>query len=196
MMAETQEDQMKLGITYSLDKDRFFRRMCPSCGREFKTKVEDINITSLIQPVIRHVGTEIGEDLTIESEDKEIDDQYFYCPYCQFYGLASEMITDNLFNYLKHMIMREYVLPMIDKTLNDFSKELSKMNRSSSNDFFRININTSHERSIKPPLPIHGPELPDMKLIKLLCCRNEIKISRKWDHMERCPYCGCEVKVQ
>ena len=45
----TDDEKITFSFTFSLDRDNFFRRTCPSCGRDFKTEVEPNDLAAIIQ---------------------------------------------------------------------------------------------------------------------------------------------------
>lgn len=194
MDEELNENQVKFSLTYCLDKDKYFRRMCPSCGREFKTEINEADIAALLQPTFKRIETEIGQELSLQGQEPLGD--YLYCPYCEHCDLASEMLTSEFSRYLRRLVMREYVLPMINNTFSDIANSFSGRRSRSSGGMFSIDMTFEHSRSILPPRPIHGPEPPDMIIIEMLCCHKKIKISEKWHHLKRCPYCGVAIILQ
>ena len=62
MTDEAEEtDLHRYGFTYALDRDGFFRRACPSCGREFKVKAAPEDLAYSLQPAFREIGLGLGE---------------------------------------------------------------------------------------------------------------------------------------
>ena len=109
MSDEVQRDDVtRFHLTFSLDKDGFFRRSCPSCGRDFKTQVDDAALVTSLEPAFRQMGLEIGSE---PSENYGIQ-EYLYCPYCVHYAESGDMLTRVFVSYLRRYAMREYVLPV------------------------------------------------------------------------------------
>ena len=92
------EDVTRFHLTFSIDRDRFFRRTCPSCGRDFKTQTDDADLTMLLQPAFRQMGLEIGAE---RSEDDDETPEHLYCPYCEHYAESSDMLTPTFISYLE-----------------------------------------------------------------------------------------------
>jgi hypothetical protein len=179
---EKAEEPVNFAMSLSTEGGRFFRRTCPACGRDFKTEVSPGDLEWAVAPTVRRMGVDIG----VDSSKKKAEDNYLYCPYCDHKSLASETITDETRAYLHRLITRELVLPMVHKAfrgLDNFS--------SPRGGFFSVEFR--HERSILPPRPIHGPELPDMRIVEFLCCGEKIKVSEAWTGVKVCTFCGTPV---
>ena len=127
-----QDDVRQFHLSFSLDKDGFFRRSCPSCGRDFKTQVDDANLVTSLEPAFRQMGLEIGAR---PSENYRIQ-EYLYCPYCEYHAESGDMLTRVFVSYLRRYAMREFILPMVNKSL------------SSTADTFRTTGKTSRLSSI------------------------------------------------
>jgi uncharacterized Zn-finger protein len=184
------DDKKKFSITFALDRDNFFRRTCPSCGRDFKTEADPGDMTSMLQPFFRQLESELGEEefLFLEGENKP---QTFFCPYCQHEAESGDMLTAYFGEYLKRLIMREYVLPKVNGMLSDFTDGLKSGTRS--NSFIRLEVSSSG--FALPLRPISGPEAPDMTIVEMLCCGKRVKIYDDWYDLEKCPYCGENVRI-
>lgn len=191
-MTELEDKEIvHFSITYSLDRDGFFRRTCPNCGRDFKTKSDPSDITSVLQPAFKRIEKEIGE-ISLPITDTESNPQYLSCPYCNHHAESGDMITKDFSVYLKRLIMREYVLPKIKNMLSDFAQGLKSTSKS--NSFISFEINADFDSNL-PPRLISGPEPPDMTKVEMLCCGKEIKILDGWFELEKCPYCGTDVRI-
>lgn len=186
MSQSEDKDSSLFNLNVSIDRDKYFRRTCPECGRDFKTEINEANLAWAVAPQIRRMGVEIGGLSECDSEEPE--DNFLWCPYCGCKSEASNTLTSELSDYLTRLITREIILPMTDKLFSG----LGDMGRSSGG---FISVRVEHSRSIYPPRPIHGPEAPDMKVIKLLCCKKKVKISEGWFGMDSCVYCGCPVII-
>jgi hypothetical protein len=187
------EDVKKYGLTFSLDRDRFFRRSCSNCGLSFKTKATLADIATAIQPTFREVGQDFGESLEVQlTSDGEEGENQLFCPYCGQNDKANNMLTDELSRYIKHYLMREYVFPKINGLLSEFSDSLSRQTRQP-NALFPIEIIGDFRRTILPPRPISGPEPPDMIAVHFLCCDKYAKILENWIPMIICPFCGTQT---
>ena len=194
MSNETEsENVVPFRLTFGLDRDNFFRRACPSCGRDFKTQIDEADLVASLQPVIRRMGVEIGET---PEERKDREKEYLYCPYCEHHTESSDMLTPTFIAYLKRHLMREYVMPMVNKMLSNVADSFGGASRGRTGGMFSIEVNFEHNRPVLPPRPISGPEPPDMTIVEFLCCGKKVKVFDGWYSISLCPYCGTEVSIQ
>lgn len=180
-------------ITFSTDRKGFFRRTCPDCGRDFKTEVHPADFVSTLQPVFDRLEADIGERLEIAGNGDA--KEFLYCPYCEHHAESADMLTDSFIAYFKRWIMREYVVPKLNKALEEMAEEFQRHNRSNPRGMFSINLTFTHEQSPLPVRPIDGPDIPDMTVVELLCCGRKVKIDDGWLALKRCPYCGTEITL-
>lgn len=185
------DDSVRFSISFALDKDEFLRRTCPSCGREFKTKADPADLSSILQPAFRRIEAEIGE-ISLSIAEGKSSSQFLSCPYCNYHAESGDMLTKEFRAYLKRFIMREYMLPKINDIFSDFADGLKSTSRS--NSFFRIETKADFENTL-PPRPISGPEPPDMTKVEMLCCGQVIKIYDGWFDLEKCPFCKAEIRI-
>lgn len=185
------DESVHFSITFALDKDEFLRRTCPICGRNFKTKADPADMSSILQPAFRRIENEIGE-LTLSTADGDSSPQYLSCPYCNHRAESGDMLTEEFQVYLKRFIIREYVLPKINNMFSDFAQGLKSTSRS--NSFFSIELKADFENTL-PPRPISGPEPPDMTKVEMFCCGRMIKIYDGWFDLGKCPFCGSDVRI-
>lgn len=185
------EDKVQFNLSISTDRDHFFRRTCPSCGRDFKTEVDPADLAWALGSQIRRVSLEIGVDSASVADGAPPDN--LRCPYCHHIAEASEMHTEETVEYLKRFAYRDYALPMINKMFSEL--EDSFPGGSSGGGLFSISVSFKHERSPLPPRPIHGPEPADMKIVDFLCCGKKIKIRDRWEDVSLCSYCGEPVTL-
>lgn len=174
-------------FSYSLDRKKFFRRACPKCGLEFKTKAEPGEIASILQPAFRQMGLEIGE-APESDENHDGAKSFLVCPYCSEQSEASDFLTQDFKRYLERYVYREVMLPQINGLFEDLADSIG--HQKSGGGFLSIELSMEFNRSLNPPRPISGPEPPDMKVIGLSCCDKEIKILENWNCEISCPYCS------
>jgi len=190
MSAQTQsENVIPFSITFSTDRDHFFRRSCPSCGRDFKTQINEADLVTSLQPAFRRMGLVIGAK---DSEENQEIKEHLYCPYCEHYDESSHFLTDTFVSYMKRYVMRECMLPMIHQTFSGLADTFGSTGRGRSKGL--ITLKMSFE--VLPPRPISGPEPPDMTIVEFLCCGKRVKIMDNWSSLNKCPYCGTEVLLQ
>jgi hypothetical protein len=185
MEDDNAEEKLQFNLSISTDRDKFFRRTCPSCGRDFKTEIDEADLAWAIAPQFRRMGMEIG---SVAGEDEGTIETHLHCPYCQHDADASETLTQEAVAYLHRFIMREHVLPMMNNVFSGLGDAGSR-----SGGFISIRI--EHSRSIYPPRPIHGPEPPDMKIIEFLCCGKKAKVDENWNQIDKCVFCGAPVTL-
>jgi DNA-directed RNA polymerase subunit RPC12/RpoP len=190
MTKNTEDQSVHFSITFALDKDEFLRRTCPRCGRSFKTLTDPSDLASILQPAFKRIENEIG-GITL-STDQEQELQYLSCPYCNHRAESGDMLTYAFQAYLKRFVVREYVLPQINKMFSDFADGLPSTSRS--NSFMSLEVKVDFD-NVLPPRPISGPEPPDMTKIELLCCGKMIKVYDNWFDLDECPFCGIKVRL-
>jgi hypothetical protein len=180
-------ENLKFSLSVSTDREKFLRRTCPSCGRDYKTEISDGNLAWILAPQFKQLGFEIGgtDEENVKSSDESIE---LCCPYCEEISDASDTLTDETLEYLKRYVTREYVLPQLRQAMSGLST-----GRKKSAGLFSIEV--SYSQSMLPPRPIHGPEPPDMKIIHMLCCNKRIKVSEGWNDVNVCTYCCQPVRV-
>ena len=185
-------ESVKFSLTYSTDRDHFFRRCCPSCGRDFKMQVDEADLAAALQPAFRRMGLEVGEQPNEKADDRH--PQLICCPYCEHCAESSDTLTATFSKYLERYIMREYILPQVNHLLGGFADSVGG-NHSGSGGPITFGIRVEHQRTVMPPRPISGPEPPDMIIVELLCCGKKVKILDGWYGLSRCPYCGTRVTL-
>lgn len=179
-------------LTFSLDQDRFFRLTCPNCGRDFKTEVNEADLAASLQPAFQQMGLEIG---AVSDENKDGHVEKLYCPYCEYQAETSDMLTQTFVSYFKRFAIREYVLPMMNKTFSSIADSFGG-SRGRSKGLISLEVKFEHSRIVLPPRPISGPEPPDMTVVELLCCKKRIKVQDGWYGLTLCPYCGTKLRIQ
>ena len=195
MSSETQsEDVTRFHLTFSVDRDGFFRRSCPSCGRDFKTEINEADLATSLQPAFRQMGLEIGTEHSEEREEET--HEHLYCPYCEHYAESEDMLTQTFVSYLQRYVMHEYVLSMVNRMLSDVAGTSGDIGKGSSRGLTSFEVSLEYNRPVLPPRPISGPEPPDMTIVELLCCGKRIKIMDGWYGLNLCPYCGTRVWLQ
>jgi uncharacterized Zn-finger protein len=68
-------------LSLPIDNDKFFRRACPFCRREFKVQLDERELTDLFQKEVNTFLIDRKEETT-DIEEKKSSETYFACPYC------------------------------------------------------------------------------------------------------------------
>ncbi len=186
MQEPESDNKVQFHLSISADRDKFLRRTCPACGRDFKTQIDEADLAWAVAPQFRRMGLEVG---TQDHETEESSEPKLHCPYCSHNTEASKTLTNETIDYLQRFVMREYILPMTDNLFSGLDDIGSR-----SGGFLSIKI--EHTRSIFPPRPIHGPEPPDMMIVEYLCCGKKAKVSDGWKSVDQCVFCGTSVVLQ
>jgi hypothetical protein len=183
------DSNVQFNVAISTDRDRFLRRTCPSCGRDFKTSVNPADLAWALMAHSRRMGLEIG---AVPDGQETAEPTQLLCPYCQYSADSSEMHTEETINYLKRSVYRDHVIPMLNRQFSDLEDSIGR-NRGGGGGFISISVSFKHEPIPIPPRPIHGPEPADMKIVELLCCGERIKIADAWTDVRECIYCRTPV---
>lgn len=130
-------------VSISTDRDQFLRRTCPSCGRDFKTRVDPIDLQWALTSYCRHAGADVGP----EDEQKPIPAR-IRCPYCTHEDKGSEMLTEETTTYLKRIVYREWVVPQMNKWFSDLADSLGSTRRSGG--LFSLSVEVSRSGSVLP----------------------------------------------
>ncbi len=179
---------LQLAVSISTDRDGFMRRTCPSCGRDFKTRIDPVDLQWALSSYCRRTEHDVGE----ERDDKR-PRSYIWCPYCAQQNEAEQTLTEETVAYLKRIVYREVVAPKLNEAFA--ALEDSHGGRSHSGGPFSMSVKFTHFRPVLPVRPIHGPEPADFKIVKLLCCDKAIKVSEGWADVCKCSFCGTEVAL-
>lgn len=185
MEEEAESQHVQFSASLSTDRDGFFRRACPSCGREFKTQVDPSDLQWALAAQCRRMGLEVGGT----SDDDEPPP--LRCPFCGDAAGGSEMHTEATVEYLKRLVYREYVAPQLNRFFSGLEDSFGRGR--SSGGFLSISLEFHHSRSLLPVRPIHGPEAPDLKIVEFLCCGKRIKVSDRWVDIRTCTFCSTDV---
>ena len=173
------DDKLNFRTSLQTDRDHFLRRTCPSCGRDYKTEINEQELAWALAPQFKRMGVELGQD--DDDDDASPDaEMSLFCPYCGEGADASDTLTEETLDYIKRLIMREVILPQFHRTFSSLNSNSGGL---------------KYSRSMLPPRPIHGPDAPDMKIIHFLCCDKRTKVSEGWHGVNACTYCGQSVNV-
>jgi hypothetical protein len=183
---EKEDSQVRLQVSMAAD-GHFFRRTCPNCDLDFKTEVEDAQLSWLLAEEVRRQDPDAGLSGTEAAESSLI------CPYCKNVFSWKESFTEETIEYAKRIVFRDFVLPMLDRTFGDLADQNSRAQRSGG--FLSVSVRFTYDRPPRPPRPFHGPEPPDMKIVKFLCCDRKAKVLHGWISVSSCIYCQTLVTL-
>ena len=184
------ENQISFNIPIGTDRDKFLRRTCPSCGRDFKTEVDPADLAWALTSQIARASEELG--LPAVNAPEETAESQVRCPYCQHAAPSSEVHTEETIDYLKRFAYRNYLIPKLNEMFSDLEDSIGR-GGGGSGGFISFSVSFEHEPMPLPPRPIHGPEPPDMKIVEFLCCGRKMKIADNWTAVSECIYCGVKV---
>lgn len=191
---EQENDITHFKFTFSLDDDRFIRRACSQCGLHFKEKADDEDLSHLLAPTFKQIEEKHDIILTPSDEGTQYqgDSIMLCCPYCGHTDESQNMLTDELSQYISRWAQREIVYPAI-KSFHEQLDATFNRSRGRRKGMFSISMKVDYDEVLVPVRPISGPELPDMLVVDLRCCRKAIKIVEGWKDRIFCPYCKKEV---
>jgi hypothetical protein len=170
------ENDVRLEASISTD-DAFMRRACAKCGLHFKTEASPDQFASILQPMVSRATRDYG--LSGEADDEGDEEAVgLHCPYCCERTPAATAHTEETYAYVKRLIYREVVMPMIRNAFGGLRNSRSSF------------VSITYEKGTLPPRPIHGPEPPDMLEVRFLCCSKSAKILPEWLGTITCPSCG------
>lgn len=175
---EQDNDDRTYRIAYDVDSDRFFRHSCDACGLDFKLATEPTQSLPMLTPPL-----ERRFNVKPVAPHDDIDDEpsQLTCPYCGHTTRQQNMHTAEHMTYGTKLVQREF-LKEVRRLFG--SPTGSQATRTLFGDM--INAATS-PRSVQP---IIGPELPDMRIVRLLCCGKSVKVLSHWLDLVYCPYCS------
>ena len=179
---------IQLSVSIKTDRDHFLRRTCPSCGRDFKTEANPVDLQWALEAYCRRAGVEIGGRAA-----EECSSSHIRCPYCQHDEETSRTFTEETVQYLMRILYREYVLPKMNRLFSGLEDSFGRQRGSGG--MFSISVEFKHNRIMQPVRPIHGPDSSEFKIVVFLCCGKKIKVSEDWNALSICSFCGTEVAV-
>ena len=156
---------IEMHASFPLDDDRFFRRECPLCIKDFKIQIDEDEL--------KDIGEKLMESFLLE-QDREDDDgeeeqQEFTCPYCGQKSAGDQWWTQEQIVYTK--IYAENI--MADIVNENFIRPMKRTFRGSSSDFISVKF---EGQEMKKQEPWISPEENDMEILELKCCEEKINI--------------------
>jgi hypothetical protein len=162
----------------TLPKDRlgFVRHECEGCHRTFKIRAARMDGLAIFRRVAGQVAHVNDHEVSGESPTR-------HCPYCGRQGSEESWFTEEQRTW-------------IDQRAETFSLEL------------RYEVLAYVERSLAAnPAPTYLPVRPeqseatlkpepdDMRVVPLLCCRDEVKVGEGWPGPVYCYFCGTQHEL-
>ena len=174
----------EIPVSIPLDSERFLRRECPYCCREFKIQMSEADLSDLVQRGIDSFMLEQQGEATRDTDSgRSASDQMFTCPYCGEEATVDSWWTQEQLSYLR-VIVQNVMARMLNEHL------IRPMRRS----FGRSSggaISISFEgRDMPTAEEWISPEVDDMTVHDLPCCSDKLKLSETWTGEFRCYYCG------
>jgi len=172
--------EIEMHISFPLDDDKFFRRQCPLCIREFKILLEENELEDITKKGIESFMLEQREEKdNLEEEQPE----EFYCPYCGQSSPHDKWWTEEQSAYLG-VYIENVMKELINKNLIEPLKR--SFGRHSSGP---ISIRFEG-KELKQEEPWISPEENDMEVFNLPCCERKLKIIEEWKDKVHCYFCG------
>lgn len=168
--------EININVSFPLDDERFFRRECPFCKKEFKILIDEKELDDLAHDGIELFLIESDGD-EIESENSNGSAEDFFCPYCGQQASKNSFWTEEQLAYIK------VIIENISTSTELINKEMERKFRSSKTISFK-----HQEQRLKEPWI--SPEENDMLIFALPCCSTKIKIIEDWGEAVYCYYCG------
>ena len=174
--------EIRINIPFSLDDEKFFRRECPFCRKEFKVLLEKEELTDLAQKGIDSFMIEAKEE-SIDLNESELLETEFTCPYCGQQAPSDSWWTQEQLAYV-NIVVKNIMAKMINENLisplkRNFQKPSSSM----------ISIQFGG-KEMEQQEPWISPEVNDMEIFNLPCCQRKIKIEDNWSGVVHCFFCG------
>ena len=169
---------LKKRISFPLDKDGFFRRECPLCCKEFKLLLDKKELDDLVDSFMLE-----KEEDEINSEDSNVPQEEFVCPYCGQKAAASDWWTQEQLAYIR-IFVKNVMANMLNEHL--IRPLRRNFNRPSSGP-----ISVRFEgKEMEEQEPWISPETDDMDVFELPCCQRKMKIDDSWKGKVYCFFCG------
>ena len=176
---------IKMNLSFPLDTDGFFRRECPFCFREFKILLRKEELVDLTQKGIDSYMIDQKEEVT--DEEEEIHSEYF-CPYCGQKASHDCWWTQEQLAYI-NVVTKNMIAKMINEQL---IRPFKKTSGRTSGGLISIKFEVKDMKHQKPWI---SPEVNDMNIFCLPCCKRKMKIEENWTGKVYCFFCGFPHKT-
>ncbi len=166
---------INFNISFPLDSDKFLRRECPFCCREFKILLREEELIDLSKERSESFMLETTED----NSDVQSDADEYFCPYCGQTAKNDKWWTKEQAAYIK-IHMNNIVFNLIN---DNFIRQLKS-------DVHNSKMIKFEAKEMELTEPWISPESNDMVAFDLPCCQRKIKVDEKWSGDLFCFFCG------
>lgn len=174
--------EIEMNISLPLDDDRFLRRECPLCLREFKVQLEQKELVDLAQEGIDSFLIEASEEKMVDGESEPLETKLI-CPYCGQQASSDSWWTQEQLAYIG-----VFARNILAKLVNEYLvRPLKRASRRSSSGLISISFEAEEMQQQEPWI---SPEVNDMEVFDLPCCERQIKIEEDWAGVVYCHFCG------
>jgi Zn ribbon nucleic-acid-binding protein len=166
-------------ISLPLDSDGFLRRECPLCKRQYKIETSLDERKSIIQKEIEYY---LVQNNIVEKQDEIDEDIAYRCPYCGETSSANSWWTEEQIEYI-HIFPYNYMAETINEQFDDWKRNFSGMGNS------LISLKFDYKK-MPYKEPWISPEIDDMVIYVLPCCKIRVKLEDKPIDLVYCYKCG------
>ena len=174
---------MEIPLSFPLDSERFLRRECPFCAREFKVLLHEREIVDLTQMTRDRFLLAEGGDTRSEDDTDDTAAEH-HCPYCGQSAPPDHWWTTEQVAYI-HVVVHNVAARLINENLIRPLKRSFRAGRSSGPISIRVQADEMREQE-----PWISPETDDMQPRELPCCDRSLKLLDDWAGRFHCFFCG------
>lgn len=178
-MTDELETNVSLDIGVPLDAHSYIRVECPNCGLDFKVTMAEGTFQDIVS---WGVGRVLRAAELTETEPQEPKTRV-WCPFCCHRGSSQEFLHSEHAEYMKRLVFREYVEPMLRQMFQSAFGGLKSTGL----------VTVTHESGPRSVRPMLGPEPNDMVRIRCVSCHTCFKVSATWRGTVCCSGCGSEL---
>jgi len=173
---------IEMSVPLPTDDEKFFRRLCPICRREFKVLLDEKELENLAKKGVENFMLVNKADEAKQEEGGKPEPEYT-CPYCGQMAAASNWWTDEQMAYIG-----VFAKNIANRIINEeLISPLKRKFGASPSGLFSIKFDAQEMKMEEPWI---SPETNDMEIVELPCCKRKIKIREEWTEKVRCFFCG------
>lgn len=173
--------ELVFNISLPLDSDGFLRRECPFCKMQFKVSLTEEETKSIIQKEIENYLVE-NEVIELDEDSKSAEGVEYWCPYCRETAKASDWWTEEQIEYVK-IFPYNYMAETLNKQFTDWKRQFSR----SGSGLISLKLDFDKMPYKEPWI---SPEIDDMVLYDLPCCKVKVKLEDRQTNGIYCYKCG------